>query len=123
MPEVIRLTEQPDLVETTKYPYGNWPHEKFNVVQSRLMDVYDTTANIVVSATTNSGKTISAEMIAAYEIRKNKKKAIYIGPMKALAKEKEVDWKKPDHHFKDCRVSICTGSAPGKKASDSSGIM
>lgn len=34
---------------------------------------------------------------------------MYIGPLRALAKEKEEDWTAKDHHFADLNVSICTG--------------
>ena len=48
-------------------------------------------------------------MIAAYEIRKNKGKALYLAPLKALAKEKVDKWSSDEHHFHDLNLSICTG--------------
>ena len=53
--------------------------------------------------------TVCAEMFMAYEIKKRKGKTIYVGPMKALAKEKEADWTSDEHHFSEQNVSIVTG--------------
>jgi len=107
--EVIRITDQSVLVPMSSYPHAKWPYTNFNPVQSRLVEIYDTDANIAVASSTASGKTISSEIFMAYEIRKNKGKALYVGPLKALAKEKEQDWTSPEHHFGDLKVSICTG--------------
>lgn len=109
MPEVIRIEDQHVLVPTKNYPYGAWTYENFNQVQSRLIEVYENDSNIAIAASTSAGKTICSEIYAAYEIRKNKGKAIYIAPMKSLAKEKEGDWTDAAHHFKGLKVSICTG--------------
>lgn len=109
MAEVIRISDQNELVPTAKYPYANWPFENFNPVQSRLFDTFQGESNVAIAASTSSGKTICSEMYAAYEIRKRKGKVIYIGPLRALAKEKEQDWRNPKHHFGDLKVSICTG--------------
>lgn len=111
MPNVIKISDQTDLAPTKDYPYASWPFDKFNPVQSRLMETYDKEANIAIAAATSAGKTIAAEMYMAYEVRKRGGKALYIGPLKALAKEKEQDWtgKKRPHHFNDLSTSICTG--------------
>lgn len=53
--------------------------------------------------------TVCAEIYMAYEVRKRGGKAIYIGPLKALTKEKEIEWSDKDHHFGDLKTSICTG--------------
>lgn len=109
MAEVIRISDQNELVPTNSYPYAKWPFDNFNPVQSRLFDTFEGDSNIAIAAATSSGKTICSEMYAAYEIRKRGGKAIYIGPLRALAKEKEEDWCNPRHHFSDLKVSICTG--------------
>lgn len=109
MPEIIRIGDQPELVATKDYKYGSWPFEKFNCVQSRLFEHFEGDSNIAIAAQTSAGKTVSAEMYMAYEVRKRGGKAMYIGPLKALATEKKEDWSNPNHHFADLNLSICTG--------------
>lgn len=109
MASVIRIEDQNELVPTAFFPLGKWPFEKFNPVQSRLIETFDGDSNIAIAAATSAGKTVCAEMYASYEVRKRGGKAIYIGPLRALAKEKEEDWTSRDHHFSDLKVSICTG--------------
>jgi len=109
MPPIIKITDQKELVPTKNFPLGKFPFENFNQVQSRAFEVYSEDCNLVVAASTSTGKTVIAEMLAAHEIRKNKRKAIYIAPMKALAKEKLDDWADENHHFGDLKISICTG--------------
>jgi replicative superfamily II helicase len=53
--------------------------------------------------------TVCAEMYLAYEIRKRGGKGIYVGPLKALASEKEQDWTDDNHHFHDINTAIVTG--------------
>lgn len=109
MATVIRIEDQNELALTSSFPYGKWEFEKFNPIQSRLLETFEGDSNIAIAASTASGKTICSEMYASYEVRKKKGKVIYIGPMRALAKEKEEDWTSKNHHFCDLRVSICTG--------------
>jgi replicative superfamily II helicase len=106
----IELQDQNDLVECSKYPnYAKFKFEKFNPVQSRIFEIYNHDCNVVVAAQTSAGKTVCSEMLMAREIRENGKKAIYLAPLRALAKEKIDDWTDPSHHFGDLNVSICTG--------------
>ena len=110
MPEVIRLGDATDLVSTDKYPHGWWKKfDTFNPVQSRIAEVYDQPNNIAIAAATSAGKTVCAEMFIAHEARAKKGRSLYIGPLKALAKEKENDWTSPEHHFFDLKTAICTG--------------
>ena len=109
MPEVIRLEHTSDLAPISKYKYASWDFDTFNPVQSRLLETYDSDANIAIAAATSAGKTVCAEMYMAYEIRKRGGKAIYVGPLKALASEKEQDWTDSGHHFSDLDISIVTG--------------
>lgn len=111
MPPVVIVGDQNQLVSTKQYPnYASFPFENFNPVQSRIFEIFDKPGtNIIVSAATSSGKTITAEMIMAYTVRVERKKAIYLAPMKALAKEKIDDWLADNHHFKDLKLAICTG--------------
>lgn len=109
MPDVIKISDNPVLVPTSKYKYGKWEFADFNPVQSRLIETYEGDTNIAIAAATSAGKTVAAEMYLAYEIRKRGGKGIYVGPLKALAKEKEADWTSDTHHFKDLKTFIATG--------------
>jgi helicase len=111
MPEVIRINDSDVLLPTTDYEYANWKFDKFNPVQSAIVrdKLYETNNNIAIAAATSCGKTLMAEMFMSCDIRKNGGKALYVGPLKALAKEKEQDWCSDDHHFKNLNISICTG--------------
>ena len=57
--------------------------------------MFHTDSNVLIGAPTGSGKTIMSEM-AMLRVFKNtpKSKIIYIAPLKALAKERIIDWKK-----------------------------
>lgn len=110
MPPVKKVGDQPNLVETSKYPsYAHFPFEKFNPVQSRVFEFFQEDCNAVIAAKTSAGKTIIAEILAAHQLRKVGGKVIYLAPMKALAKEKTDDWTDTKHHFGDLKIAICTG--------------
>jgi replicative superfamily II helicase len=109
MANVIRINDSTTLEPTLSYPYAKWEFARFNPVQSRLLETYQGDSNIAIAASTSAGKTICSEMYSAYEIRKRGGKSIYIGPLRALAKEKEEDWTDSDYHFHDLNVAICTG--------------
>ena len=109
MPRVISVEDQQNCVPTTQFPYAFWKFQLFNPVQSRVLEVVEGDSNIGIAAATAAGKTACAEMFMSYELLKRGGKALYIGPMKALAKQKERNWKKHDHHFVNRRISICTG--------------
>lgn len=110
MPNVIQIQDQEVLASPSVYKYATWPKiEKFNPVQSRLLDIYEGTGNVGLAAATSAGKTVSAEMFMAYEVRQRKGKTVYIGPMKSLTNQKLRDWTDGSHHFADLKVSICTG--------------
>ena len=98
-----------DLVPTSMFPHGNYPFESFNRVQSRVFEIHDKNCNCVIAAPTSVGKTICAEMFMSHEVRVRGGKAIYLAPLRALAKEKIDDWTSENSIFKDCKISICTG--------------
>src|SRR4030043_646001 len=50
--------------------------------------------NMIVAAPTASGKTLIAEMAALHTILNERKKAVYIVPLRALANEKYEDFSK-----------------------------
>jgi activating signal cointegrator complex subunit 3 len=73
-----------------------YPFTHFNPVQSHVFHVlYHTDTNALIGAPTGSGKTILAEF-ALYRLWQQKPtaKAIYIAPLKALAKERSLDWQR-----------------------------
>jgi replicative superfamily II helicase len=108
--EIIKLGDQSELVPTNKYPkFASFGFENFNPVQSRVFEIYDKDCNVVIAARTSAGKTICAEMFMSHEVRVRGGKAIYLAPLRALAKEKIDDWQDQKHHFNDLRLSICTG--------------
>jgi helicase len=107
---LIELEDQNNLVEASNYPnYANFKFEKFNPVQSRIFEIFNDDSNVIVAAQTSAGKTICSEMLMAQEIRERGGKAMYLAPLRALAKEKIDDWTDPNHHFADLNLSICTG--------------
>ena len=63
--------------------------------------------NVLVCTPTASGKTLIAEMAMLKSILEEKKKAIYIVPLKALATEKYKDFSK--RHGKYCKVAMSIG--------------
>jgi len=110
MPPVKTLEDQNNLVSTKKFPkYASFPFENFNPVQSRIFEIYDKDVNAIIAAATASGKTVCAEFFMANEVRKRGGKALYLVPLKALAKEKIDDWTDEKHHFGNLNLSICTG--------------
>lgn len=111
MPEVIRVYDSEHLLSTSECEYGSWGFSQFNPVQSAIVSakLYDQGNNIAIAAATSCGKTVMAEMFMSHDVRSKGGKAIYVGPLKALAKEKEQDWTQEAHHFSDLNISICTG--------------
>lgn len=68
----------------------------FNPVQTQVFyNLYHTDMNVLIGAPTSSGKTIMSELaiLRVFNERPDGK-IIYIAPMKALAKERIIDWKK-----------------------------
>lgn len=109
VPPVIKAKDQPITVATADYPYAKWKFEKFNPVQSRIMDFYDKDTNGLIAASTSAGKTVVAEMFMSQEVRKRGGKAMFLAPLRALAREKITDWTDKNYHFADQKISICTG--------------
>ena len=109
MSQVIKIEDLQELIPTSEYKHAHWPFKYFNPVQSRLMETYEGDSNIAIAAATSAGKTVCSEMYLAYEIHKRGGKGIYVGPLKALANEKEQDWTSPEHHFSNLKTFIATG--------------
>lgn len=109
MPPIKKLQDAELLVETAKFPYASFSFDLFNPVQSKIFEIYDQDANIVVSAMTSAGKTAIAEMMIAHELKVRGGKAMYLGPLKALMQQQIDDWTAETHAFKDYKISVCSG--------------
>ncbi len=59
--------------------------------------------NMVVAAPTASGKTLIAELAALYEVTKNKRKALYVVPLRSIGSEKYREFKEK---YEDLNVKI-----------------
>ncbi|KAI3382365.1 hypothetical protein SNEBB_006718 [Seison nebaliae] len=70
----------------------------FNPIQTQIFHtLYHTNYNALVGAPTGSGKTVAAELAifhAIYHQPDKNKRIVYIAPLKALARERYLDWKK-----------------------------
>lgn len=109
MPPIIKVSDQDVCVATSEYPFAEWKFEKFNPVQSRIMDFYNQDCNALVAARTSAGKTVIAEQFLSQEIRERGGKGMFLAPLRALAREKVTDWTNPEYHLSDLKISICTG--------------
>jgi len=106
---LIRLSDQNELVETSKFKYGKYSFEHFNCVQSRVFEIYDKECNCIIAAPTGVGKTICAEFFMIDEIKRRGGKSIYLAPLRALAKEKIDEWTSENSIFNGFKIAICTG--------------
>lgn len=106
---LIKISDQKTLVETKNFPYGKYAFENFNQVQSRIFEIHDKDCNCIIAAPTSVGKTVCAEMFMANEIHRRGGKAIYLAPLRALAKEKIDEWQSENSIFCGLKVAICTG--------------
>ena len=106
---LIQLSDQPNLVDVAQFIHGKYSFENFNRVQSRVFEVCHDNCNCVIAAPTGVGKTVCAELFMSDEIFSRGGKAIYLAPLKALAKEKIDEWTSKDSIFGSRKISICTG--------------
>jgi activating signal cointegrator complex subunit 3 len=94
-------TELLDLDPLPKSALGNPNYEAlysfshFNPIQTQIFHCfYHTDNNCLLGAPTGSGKTITAEL-AIFRVfnEGSNKKVVYIAPLKALVRERMIDWK------------------------------
>eukprot|EP01028_Stygiella_incarcerata_P002773 TRINITY_DN1524_c3_g1_i1.p1 TRINITY_DN1524_c3_g1~~TRINITY_DN1524_c3_g1_i1.p1 ORF type:complete len:2063 (+),score=572.47 TRINITY_DN1524_c3_g1_i1:42-6230(+) len=73
-----------------------YPFSFFNPIQTQIFHImYHSDENALVGAPTGSGKTVSAELAFMRLFREYPgKKCVYVGPLKALVRERLRDWKK-----------------------------
>ncbi|CAD5207281.1 unnamed protein product [Bursaphelenchus okinawaensis] len=71
-----------------------YPFEFFNPVQTQVFfALYNTWDNVLLGAPTSSGKTLCAELaIFRALLHRPEKKCVYIAPLKALVRERVLDW-------------------------------
>ena len=76
-----------------EYPYCKFDFMEWNPVQAKCAPFFTEDCNLVVSASTASGKTAIAEAIMGYCLSlSDKAKAVYVSPMKAIGAEKHAKW-------------------------------
>ncbi|KAF2457723.1 Sec63 Brl domain-containing protein [Lineolata rhizophorae] len=70
--------------------------EYFNPMQTQIFHcLYHTAANVLLGSPTGSGKTVAAELAMWWAFREHPgSKVVYIAPMKALVRERVLDWGK-----------------------------
>lgn len=76
----------------------------FNEVQKKCLDKLNN--SLILSAPTASGKTIIAELFLLKQVLENKKKVIYTCPLRALASEHYLDFKKK---YPEIKFALSTG--------------
>ena len=101
-------------IESKVYPHMEFPFKYFNPMQSSYLSEVGKDNNVVVCGRTSAGKTVVAELTFAQTLEKLRKTdpqatVAYISPLKALAAEKEKDWKDEGHFFHKYNISILTG--------------
>lgn len=104
----INIEEKPEK-DSSLFKYYKYPFDKFNVVQSTVLDHYEENNNFIIASATNSGKTIMAEFFIFDTLLGNNKKAIYLCPLKSLASEKHNEWSNESHPFSKKKITLMSG--------------
>ena len=79
---------------TSEFKYFELPFLEFNPVQEQCLEYFDKDCNLIVSASTASGKSVVAEMLIAYELSKQNTHIVYTSPLKAISNQMYDDWSK-----------------------------
>lgn len=79
-------------MNTDEFQYLNFQFEKFNPIQEKCIEYYNQDCNLVVSASTASGKTTIAEMILSFEIYEKQSNCVYVSPLCELTEEIKNKW-------------------------------
>ena len=96
-----------------------YPFTHFNPIQTQLFHtLYHTDQNVLLGAPTGSGKTIVAELAIFRVFRERPTaKVVYIAPMKALVRERMMDWRKRlELQLNKTVVELTGDSAPDARA-------
>lgn len=95
------------LLETKLFQWGNFSMERFNPIQSKLIEFVSGDNNIVIEAKTSTGKTVMGEMFM-WNVLASGRKVIYTSPLKALTREKWDSWTRK-FGDKGYKIAIVTG--------------
>ena len=91
-----------------------------NAMQQMAVPYMEEHVNIMVVAGTNTGKSTLIGMVGGkYLFGKQKKKIVYIAPMKALVEEKKRSWTSATHPFSKYKLEIVTGDYTNTGVDDS----
>jgi helicase len=104
----IHIKETPEK-DSSSFHYYQYPFDKFNVVQSSILEHYQDDKNFIIASATNSGKTIMAEFFLFDVLVGKNKKAIYLCPLKSLASEKYSEWSNELHPFNKSKIRLMSG--------------
>lgn len=107
--DMITLTEETEEKDSSLFSLYQYPFEKFNVVQSTVLEHYQTPNNFIIASATNSGKTVMAEFFLFDALTAKNKKAIYLCPLKSLAAEKHTAWSDESHPFHKSKIRLMAG--------------
>jgi len=90
------------------------PEQHLNEAQELVVPHMNEPKNILINFGTGSGKTACLCMIAhRYLFAEERKKLIYVAPMKALVEEKKRDWEDENHPYSQFNLAIITGDYVG----------
>lgn len=106
--EIINEPSVKKLIPTSIFSPTAYSYKDFNHLQTIYYPHHDQDKNIVICASTSSGKTICAELSAHDTIQKGKK-VIFLCPLKALSQEKQDSWTDSSHHLSKYKIEILTG--------------
>ena len=86
----------------------------FNPIQTQVFhSLYHTDQNILIGAPTGSGKTVCAELCMFRAFSQSPDiKVVYIAPLKALVRERLLDWKTRLHNIGKTVVELTGDSTP-----------
>lgn len=93
------------------YPYCKFDFIEWNPVQQKCVPFFTEDCNLVVSASTASGKTAIAEAVMGYGLAMSESsKVVYVSPMKAIGYEKHAKWKRHPTFGKFASISVSSES-------------
>jgi len=98
-----------------KYPWCHFPFDAWNPVQRRCAVHFEEDCNLVLSASTASGKSAVGEAIMGHAIG-NGRKAVYVSPLKAIGDEKHAAWSRHETFSRHgiVKLSSDTDVSPGE---------
>ena len=107
--DMIIQIEETEEADSSSFSFFDYSFEKFNVVQSTVLQHYKSDNNFIIASATNSGKTIMAEFFLFDTLIQKNKKAIYLCPLKSLASEKYATWSDESHPFHEKKIRLMSG--------------